>query len=306
MATASNFRIRNGLTVGTTNVINSSGVWTGPQTNIKGPQGSTGPQGATGPASAVTGPQGPQGTAGTNGPQGATGPQGTTGPQGATGPTSAVTGPQGSTGPQGAAGPQGATGPQGTTGPTGATGPASAVTGPQGPTGPQGTTGPQGPTGPQGGTGPGGATGPQGTNGGTVTQVNSLGVNTPASGTTGDVRATAGVQAFYSDRRLKDVIGPIDKPLERLQNLSGVYFEVSDLAKSLGYTDESRQVGVIAQRVKEVLPQAVKIAPFDADKYGESISGENYLTVQYEKIVPLLIESLKEQKKQIDYLKSKI
>ena len=269
MATASNFRVRNGLTVGTTDVINSSGTWIGPQTNIKGPQGPTGPQGATGPTSVVTGPQGLSGTAGTQGPQGATGPQGPTGPQGATGPSSAVTGPQGATGPQG-------------------------------------TKGPQGPTGPQGGTGPTGATGPQGTNGGTVTQVNSLGVNTGASGTAGDIRATAGVQAFYSDRRLKEVIGPIDDPLGRLNKLSGVYFEVSELAKSFGYTDESRQVGVIAQRVKEVLPQAVKIAPFDADIYGESISGENYLTVQYEKIVPLLIESLKEQKKQIDYLKSKI
>jgi hypothetical protein len=208
MATASNFRIRNGLTVGTIDVINSSGVWIGPQTNIKGPQGPTGTQGATGTTSAVAGPQG--------------------------------------------------------------------------------------------------ATGPQGSGGGTVTQVNALGVNTAAFSTTGEIRATAGVQAFYSDKRLKENIKPIDKPLERLQNLSGVYFEVSELGKSLGYTDENRQIGVIAQRVKESLPQAVKIAPFDADIYGESISGENYLTVQYEKIVPLLIESLKEQKKQIDYLKSKI
>jgi hypothetical protein len=270
MATASNFRIRNGLTVGTTDVINSSGAWIGPQTNIKGPQGPTGPQGLTGPTSAVTGPQGVSGTAGTRGPQGATGPQGPTGPQGATGPASAVTGPQGATGPQG-------------------------------------TTGPQGLTGPQGFTGPQGGAGPQGTNGGTVTQVATLGVNTAAFGSpAGEVRATAGVQSFYSDKRLKESIKPIDDALGRLQKLSGVYFEVSELGKSLGYKDESRQIGVIAQRVQEALPQAVKLAPFDADIYGESISGENYLTVQYEKIVPLLIESLKEQKKQIDYLKSKI
>ena len=78
------------------------------------------------------------------------------------------------------------------------------------------------------------------------------------------------------------------------------------MAKSFGYTDVERQLGVIAQAVNGVLPEVVKIAPFDADKYGNSKSGENYLTVQYEKIVPLLIESLKEQKKQIDYLKLKI
>jgi len=252
MATASNFTVKNGLTVGSTAVIDGTGVWVGSQTNIKGPQG----------------------------------PQGFTGPQGATGPV----GPQGSQGSQGLAGPQGATGPQGTQGPQG----------PQGPTGPTGFTGPQGSTGPQG------AAGPQGSAGGTVTQVNSLGVNTAASTTAGEIRATSNITAYYSDKRLKEILGNIDNPLEKLSKISGVYYEPSELAESFGYTDGARQLGVIAQAVNGVLPEVVKIAPFDADKYGNSKSGENYLTVQYEKIVPLLIEALKEQKKQIEYLKSKI
>jgi len=60
---------------------------------------------------------------------------------------------------------------------------------------------------------------------------------------------------------------------------------------------------VFAQDVQAVLPEAVKLAPFDNNGNNESISGENYLTVQYEKIVPLLIEAIKEQQKQIDELK---
>jgi hypothetical protein len=52
------------------------------------------------------------------------------------------------------------------------------------------------------------------------------------------------------------------------------------------------------------LPEAVKLAPFDRDEDGKSKSGENYLTIQYEKVVPLLVEAIKEQQKQIEELKS--
>ena len=63
---------------------------------------------------------------------------------------------------------------------------------------------------------------------------------------------------------------------------------------------------MFAQDVQEVIPEAVKIAPFDRDENGESKSGDNYLTVQYEKIIPLLIECIKEQQVQINELKNKI
>jgi hypothetical protein len=156
MATNQKFIVKNGLTVGTTDVIAANGSWIGASSGLIGPQGATGPQGAQGPTgpqgaqgiSGSTGPQGAQGTAGATGPtgpQGAQGAQGLTGPQGATGPT----GPTGSTGPQGATGPAGPTGPQGSTGPTG-------PTGSTGPTGAQGAQGPAGPTGPTGAQGPAG------------------------------------------------------------------------------------------------------------------------------------------------------
>ena len=60
-------------------------------------------------------------------------------------------------------------------------------------------------------------------------------------------------------------------------------------------------MGVSAQELQKVLPEAVKPAPFDLGENNKSISGENYLTVQYEKIVPLLVESIKELKYLVDY-----
>ena len=65
---------------------------------------------------------------------------------------------------------------------------------------------------------------------------------------------------------------------------------------------DERQIGVFAQEVQSVIPEAVKPAPFDTED-GVSKSGDNYLTVQYEKIVPLLIESIKKQQKQINQLR---
>jgi len=137
-------------------------------------------------------------------------------------------------------------------------------------------------------------------------QVASLGVGTAASGTSGEIRATNSVTAFYSDKRLKDNIKRIENALEKLCKISGVTYNSNILAESFGYTDKSEQVGVIAQELEQVLPHVVKLAPFDT-KYENgkeiSISGENYKTVQYERIIPLLIEAIKEQQIQIDELK---
>jgi hypothetical protein len=40
------------------------------------------------------------------------------------------------------------------------------------------------------------------------------------------------------------------------------------------------------------------------DQYENSKSGENYLTVQYEKIIPLLLQAVKERQIQINFIKS--
>ena len=77
----------------------------------------------------------------------------------------------------------------------------------------------------------------------------------------------------------------------------------SQLAETFGYNNYEMQVGVIAQEVQQVQPEAVKPAPFDIDTDGLSKSGQNYLTVQYEKLVPLLIEAVKELRAEVQQLK---
>ena len=122
-----------------------------------------------------------------------------------------------------------------------------------------------------------------------------MGVNTPASGTAGEIRATNNITAFYSDQRLKDFEGPIDSALEKVKALTGYYFKENEVAKSLGYNNDKRQVGINAQEVEKVLPEVVTEAPID----------KKYLTVWYEKLVPLLIEAIKELEAKVKKLEDK-
>ena len=138
-------------------------------------------------------------------------------------------------------------------------------------------------------------------------QFNSIGVGTAASATAGEIRATNNVTAYYSDERLKTNIVNIPNALEKVLQLNGVTFNANDLAATYGYTNQQQQVGVIAQQVEAVLPQIVVPAPFDIgqdlDGNEYSISGENYKTVQYDKLVPLLIEAIKELTIEVNKLK---
>ena len=132
----------------------------------------------------------------------------------------------------------------------------------------------------------------------------SLGVNVNGSSTDGRIDASNDIVAYSSDKRLKENIKVIENPLDKLDKLSGFTFNWNEKAKEVaGFDKEQSMVGVFAQDVESVLPEAVKRAPFDNDGEDGSISGENYLTVQYEKIVPLLIESIKELKSEIEELK---
>jgi hypothetical protein len=111
--------------------------------------------------------------------------------------------------------------------------------------------------------------------------------------TTG-VYSTGDVVTSYSDMRLKTVTTTITNALSKVEKLSGFYYVPNDTALSLGIEKEViNRVGVSAQEVLEVLPEAVRDAP--------GVNG--YLTVQYDRIVPLLIEAIKELKNEIEELK---
>jgi hypothetical protein len=54
------------------------------------------------------------------------------------------------------------------------------------------------------------------------------------------------------------------------------------------------------------MPQVIRSAPFDIGTDGHSISGANYMTIQYDKLVPLLVQAIKEQQAQIEKLEHRI
>jgi hypothetical protein len=131
-----------------------------------------------------------------------------------------------------------------------------------------------------------------------------------SGGANGNLSVGGNITAYYSDERLKENVKPILSALSKLLSLRGVTYNGNEVAEKYGYLDKNEQVGVIAQDVEKVLPQVVVPAPFDTayDKKGNkySKSGENYKTVQYDKIVPLLIEAIKEQQETIINLQNRI
>jgi hypothetical protein len=121
----------------------------------------------------------------------------------------------------------------------------------------------------------------------------------------GAITASGNITAYYSDKRLKNITGRIQNALGKVNSITGVEYTQSKLAEQYGYNNYKPQVGVIAQEIQSILPEAVCLAPFDTDENGNSKSGENYLTVQYEKLVPLLIEAIKELTLEVEALKNK-
>jgi hypothetical protein len=125
-------------------------------------------------------------------------------------------------------------------------------------------------------------------------QMNSLGVGTGASGTGGEIRATNNITAYYSDDRLKTRLGAIEDALAKVKTLDTFYYEANETAQALGY-EAIREVGISAQQVQAVMPETVAPAPID----------DKYLTVRYERLVPLLLAAIKELEAKVAALEAK-
>jgi hypothetical protein len=123
-------------------------------------------------------------------------------------------------------------------------------------------------------------------------QFGSFGVGTAASGTTGEIRATNNITAYYSDERLKTKISDIEDPLGKVRQIKTMLYHANEIAVALGYDASIVEVGVTAQSVQAVQPEAVAPAPID----------DKYLTVRYERLVPLLIEAIKALDAKVDAL----
>jgi hypothetical protein len=123
----------------------------------------------------------------------------------------------------------------------------------------------------------------------------------------GKLEVTGDIVSLASDRRLKENIIPIDGALAKIDKINGVYFNYTDKAKEANqHFADGRQVGLIAQEIQEVLPEVISFAPFDYGVDNQNISGENYLTLNYDKVVPLLLQAIKELKCELDDVKKLI
>jgi hypothetical protein len=111
----------------------------------------------------------------------------------------------------------------------------------------------------------------------------------------GDARSTGEVEAFLgSDRRLKTHLDPLDSALDKVDELTGYNFDWRDNDSVMPHKRGNTDVGVIAQEVEQVLPNAVK-------EFADGHS-KGYKSVSYDKLVPLLIEAIKDLRSQVNQL----
>jgi len=110
--------------------------------------------------------------------------------------------------------------------------------------------------------------------------------------TSGEIRATS------SDQRLKTNIQTISGSLDIINALNGVQYEWTSENEpefKIGTESTGSQIGLVAQQVQAVLPQVVKQSGF-----------KDYLTIEYDKLVAVLIEGIKSQQQEIDTLKNEL
>ena len=127
-----------------------------------------------------------------------------------------------------------------------------------------------------------------------------LSVGTATDAVAGEIRASNEITAYYtSDARLKENVRVISNPIYKLEQIRGVYFDwtdehIKERGGEDGYFVRKEDIGVIAQEVEAILPEIV------------ATRDNGFKAVKYEKIVPLLIECIKSQQRQINQILEKV
>lgn len=109
----------------------------------------------------------------------------------------------------------------------------------------------------------------------------------------GDITSTGNITAYYSDDRLKTRTGVIENALDKVDSLDTFYYHANELAVSLGYDPEIKEVGLSAQQVRAIMPEVVAPAPIDPQ----------YLTVRYERLMALAFAAIKELRAEVNTLR---
>jgi len=122
----------------------------------------------------------------------------------------------------------------------------------------------------------------------------------------GNIISSGTITSSFSDIRLKDVICPLNNSLNIIKNLNGFKYKPNAIAKEMG-CDLIEDIGLNAQEVNEYIPEIIKLAPIDmtVNERGEFVSksGNNYLSIQYDRLIPYLVEAIKELTKEVEFLK---
>jgi hypothetical protein len=130
--------------------------------------------------------------------------------------------------------------------------------------------------------------------------VTTIGIGGWFGGIAGEIRASSEITAYYaSDERLKENIQLIENPITIIEKIRGVRFDWTDwYIDQRGGEDDyfvrKQDIGVIAQEIEEVLPEVV------AER------SDGFKAVKYEKIIPLLIEAIKELSREIKEIKNNL
>jgi hypothetical protein len=131
-------------------------------------------------------------------------------------------------------------------------------------------------------------------------QLYSVGVGTAASGTSGEIRATNNITAYYSsDKKFKENVQDIPNALGKVDAIGGKLFDwtdeyIQDHGGEDGYFVQKADFGVIAQDVQSVFPLATRTRP------------DGSLAVDYEKLCALAFAAIKELKNEVEVLKGQI